>query len=98
MAVQALRDENRRMRDELDGRYQFDNIIGRSAAMRDIFQTVEASGADPGYRSACRRKRRWERHDCACHPSSFAASASCLRKDQLHRFAREPDGERIVRL
>jgi DNA-binding NtrC family response regulator len=41
MAVQALRDENRRMRDELDGRYQFDNIIGRSAAMRDIFQTVE---------------------------------------------------------
>src|SRR5277367_2201804 len=41
MAVQALRAENRRMRDELDGRYQFDNIIGRSAAMRDIFQTVE---------------------------------------------------------
>jgi len=41
MAVQAMRDENRRMRDELDGRYQFDNIIGRSAAMRDIFQTVE---------------------------------------------------------
>ncbi len=41
MAVQALRAENRRLRDELDGRYQFDNIIGRSAAMRDIFQTVE---------------------------------------------------------
>jgi len=41
MAVQALRDENQRMRNELDGRYQFDNIIGRSAAMRDIFQTVE---------------------------------------------------------
>jgi len=41
IAVQALRDENRRMRDELDDRYQFDNIIGRSAAMRDIFQTVE---------------------------------------------------------
>ncbi len=41
MSVQALRDENRRMRDELDGRYQFDNIIGRSASMREIFQTVE---------------------------------------------------------
>jgi DNA-binding NtrC family response regulator len=41
MAVQALRDENRRLREEVDGRYQFDNIIGRSAAMRDIFQTVE---------------------------------------------------------
>jgi DNA-binding NtrC family response regulator len=39
--VEALRAENRRLREELDGRYQFDNIIGRSAAMRDIFQTVE---------------------------------------------------------
>src|ERR1700728_3586272 len=41
MAVQTLRDENRRMREELDQRYQFDNIIGRSAAMREIFHTVE---------------------------------------------------------
>jgi DNA-binding NtrC family response regulator len=41
MAVEALRDENRRLRDQLDGRYQFASIIGRSAAMRDIFQTVE---------------------------------------------------------
>jgi DNA-binding NtrC family response regulator len=41
MAVQSLRDENRRMREELDERYQFDNIIGRSAAMREIFHTVE---------------------------------------------------------
>ncbi len=41
MAVQALRDENRRMREELDQRYQFDSIIGRSAAMREIFHTVE---------------------------------------------------------
>jgi len=41
MAVQWLRDENRRMREELDERYQFDNIVGRSAAMREIFHTVE---------------------------------------------------------
>jgi DNA-binding NtrC family response regulator len=41
MAVQIMRDENRRMREELDQRYQFDNIIGRSAAMREIFHTVE---------------------------------------------------------
>jgi DNA-binding NtrC family response regulator len=41
MAVQMLRDENRRLREQLDTRYQFDNIIGRSAAMRDIFHTVE---------------------------------------------------------
>ena len=41
MAVESLRSENRRMREQLDQRYQFDNIIGRSASMREIFQTVE---------------------------------------------------------
>ena len=41
MAMQFLRAENRRLREELDQRYQFDNIIGRSAAMREIFHTVE---------------------------------------------------------
>jgi DNA-binding NtrC family response regulator len=41
MAVQSLKDENQRLREQLDQRYQFDNIIGRSAAMREIFHTVE---------------------------------------------------------
>lgn len=41
MAVQSLRAENQRLREELDQRYQFGNIIGRSAAMREIFHTVE---------------------------------------------------------
>lgn len=41
LSVQSLRTENQRLREALDRRYQFDNIIGRSAAMRDIFHTVE---------------------------------------------------------
>jgi DNA-binding NtrC family response regulator len=40
LSVQSLRAENLRLRQELDTRYQFDNIVGRSPAMRDIFQTV----------------------------------------------------------
>jgi len=40
LAVHALRAENRRLRDELDQRYRFDSIVGRSPAMREIFQTV----------------------------------------------------------
>lgn len=44
MDVQMLKSENQRLRDQLDQRYQFDNIIGRSAAMREIFQTVERVG------------------------------------------------------
>ncbi len=41
MAIQFLRAENSRMRNELDQRYQFDNIVGRGRSMREIFQTVE---------------------------------------------------------
>lgn len=41
MAMQSLRAENVRLREQLDHRYQFDNIIGGSPAMRDIFHTVE---------------------------------------------------------
>jgi DNA-binding NtrC family response regulator len=41
MVLQSLRAENQRLREELDRRYQFDNIIGRSPAMREIFHTVE---------------------------------------------------------
>jgi DNA-binding NtrC family response regulator len=44
MDVQTLKSENQRLRDQLDQRYQFDNIIGKSAAMREIFQTVERVG------------------------------------------------------
>jgi DNA-binding NtrC family response regulator len=39
--VRELRDENQRLREALDQRYQFDNIVGRSPAMREIFQTIE---------------------------------------------------------
>jgi len=41
MALQSLRAENQRMREQLDERYQFDNIVGRSALMREVFHTVE---------------------------------------------------------
>jgi DNA-binding NtrC family response regulator len=38
--LQSLRAENQRLKAELDDRYQFDNLIGHSAAMREIFQTI----------------------------------------------------------
>jgi len=44
MDIQTIKSENQRLRDQLDQRYQFDNIIGRSAAMREIFQIVERVG------------------------------------------------------
>jgi DNA-binding NtrC family response regulator len=41
MEVRALRDENRQLREELGHRYEFDNIIGRSQPMQEIFATIE---------------------------------------------------------
>jgi two-component system, NtrC family, response regulator AtoC len=40
LEVRALRDENRQLREELGRRYAFDNIVGHSAAMQEIFATV----------------------------------------------------------
>src|SRR5512143_1195921 len=40
LEVRKLRDENRELREALGQRYQFENIIGRSAAMQDIFATI----------------------------------------------------------
>ena len=37
----TLRSENLQLKAELSNRYQFDNLLGRSAAMREIFATVE---------------------------------------------------------
>jgi DNA-binding NtrC family response regulator len=40
MEVRALRDENRQLREELGRRYEFDNIVGRSGAMQEIFAAI----------------------------------------------------------
>ena len=40
LEVRALRAENRELREALGQRYAFDNIIGRSSAMQEIFATV----------------------------------------------------------
>jgi len=39
--LRALEDENRSLRAELGRRYEFDNIIGHSQAMQEIFATIE---------------------------------------------------------
>ncbi len=38
--VRTLRDENRKLKEELGRRYEIDNIVGRSRAMQEIFATV----------------------------------------------------------
>src|SRR5271156_6285031 len=40
LEVRTLRDENRELRAELSQRYTFDNLVGHSDAMREIFGTI----------------------------------------------------------
>src|SRR5579863_10386177 len=40
LEVRKLRDENRELREALGKKYQFENIIGHSAAMQEIFATI----------------------------------------------------------
>jgi DNA-binding NtrC family response regulator len=40
LEVRALRDENKKLREELGVRYELHNMIGRSAGMQDVFATV----------------------------------------------------------
>ena len=44
LEMRALRDENRQLKVELGRRYEFDNIIGRSGSMQEIFNTIERVG------------------------------------------------------
>ena len=41
LEMRALRDENQQLKAELGRRYEFDNIIGRSGPMQEIFATIE---------------------------------------------------------
>jgi DNA-binding NtrC family response regulator len=40
LEVRGLKDENRKLKEELGRRYEFDNIIGRSPQMQEIFAAV----------------------------------------------------------
>jgi DNA-binding NtrC family response regulator len=45
LEFRALRDENRQLKEELGRRYQYDNIVGRSPVMQEIFGTIERVAA-----------------------------------------------------
>ena len=40
LEMQDLREENKRLKEELGGRYQLDSIVGRSAPMQEVFAMV----------------------------------------------------------
>jgi DNA-binding NtrC family response regulator len=86
MSVKSLREENRRMREQLDQRYQFDNIIGRSAAMREIFHTVERVA--PTRATVLIAGESGVGKDMiARHSPAFASQPFSIRENQLYGLA-----------
>jgi DNA-binding NtrC family response regulator len=45
LEMRALREENRQLKEELGRRYEYDNIVGRSSPMQEIFATIERVAA-----------------------------------------------------
>ena len=98
LEVRALRDENRELREELGQRYEFDNIVGRSEAMQEIFATIERVA--PTRATVLLAGESGVGKDMiarAIHHHSPRARPA-VRENQLHGAARKPDGERAVRL
>ena len=85
MAMQLLREENQRMREQLDTRYQFDNIVGRSAAMREIFNTVERVAPTRATVLLAGESGVGKDMIAPRHSPAFAAQDHTVRKNQLHR-------------
>ena len=60
LEVRKLRDENRELREALGQKYQFENIIGHSPAMQEIFATIiRVAGRAPP--CCCAGKAAWAR-------------------------------------
>ena len=59
--LRALEDENRSLREELGRRYEFDNIIGHSQAMQEIFATIERVAPIARNRAAGAARAAWAR-------------------------------------
>ena len=88
LEIRNLRDENRRLKEELGRKYQWDNIVGRSTAMQQIFATIMRVAPTPRDGAAGGRERRRQGSDRARHSLPFAAQGQAVREDQLHGAAR----------
>ena len=61
------------------------DLVGRSPAMRKVFEAIETVGADGRKRVDYRRKRHWQGTRRASHPCRQPASFSSSRGDPLRR-------------
>ncbi len=92
---QQLRDENRRLRAEVQERYRFDNLLGRSPAMHAVFEQIRAvAGSEAAVllvgesgtgKEMVARAIHWNsaRRDTAFVPVNCAAIPEALLESEL---------------
>ena len=89
-----LRDENRTLRRAEELRHQ---LVGESAALRQVMDAVRPRGADQRHGAAARRERRRQGARRARHPPQQPAQPRAVRAGQLRRHPRRADRVGAVR-
>ena len=98
LSEQALRSEVARLREEVARSVRFENIIGRSRAMQEVFAPHPAGGGLAGQRADHRRIGHRQGAGGPGPPRPQPARQPPVRGGQLRRHPRDPAGERAVRL
>ncbi len=94
----SLREENRSLKDQLSRHYSFDNIVGKSAAMVQIFESIrKIADSDINVLFGGGERDR-QGADRSQHPCQQPAQGESLHTDQLRRSAGKPGGERDFRI
>ena len=92
-----LRSENAYLRAQLEERYRFEGIVGKSRAMTHLFQLLETVAADQQHASDHRRDRKRKRSRRARHPPQQPAPHAPVRGAQLQRHSGNPAGGGALR-
>ena len=87
LELRTLRDENRELRAELSQRYEFDNIVGRSEAMREIFGTITRVAPTRATVLLCGESGVGKDMIARAIHHHSPRGGSAVREDQLHGAA-----------
>ena len=89
--------ETRHLRERLEQKYRFENLVGESPEMLAVFKTVRQVAPSNASVLLARRERHRQGADRPGDPPEQPAPGQALRAGQLRGAARDAAGERAVR-
>ena len=97
LGEKQLQDENLYLRQELAGKYNFANIIGRGSRMQEIFRTIERIGKVSTTVLVTGESGTGKELVARADPSTRAAPRQAVRRGQLRRDPGDAPRERALR-